>query len=84
MKKVGKKSIKGRRMVKGSTNKKPARASTTPKVSVKDAKAASKKLTKTKKPAKKESDEENDEEDKEMTHTEVNEVSEDVEEQINT
>jgi len=83
MKKVGKKGIKGRRMVK-STNKKPARASTTPKVSVKDAKAASKKLTKTKKAAKKESDEENDEEDKEMTHTEVNEVSEDVEEQINT
>jgi hypothetical protein len=45
MKKVGKKTIKGRRIVKTS-NKKPARASTLPKVSVKDAKAASKKLSK--------------------------------------
>ena len=80
MKKVGKKSIKGRRMVQSST-KNPARASTLPKVSVKDAKAASKKIPKKAKAAH-ESDE--GEDDKEMTHTEVNEVSEEVDEQINT
>lgn len=52
-----------------------------PKVSVKDAKAASKKIPKKAKAAH-ESDE--GEDDKEMTHTEVNEVSEEVDEQINT
>jgi hypothetical protein len=77
MKKVGKKSINARRLVK-STNKKAPKVS--PSVTVKDAKAASKKSTK-KSHAKGDDD---DEEDEEMTHTEVNLVSEEAEEQINT
>jgi hypothetical protein len=78
MKKVGKKSINARRLVK-STNKKAPKVAHS--VTVKDAKAASKKSTK-KSHAKGDDD---DEEDEEMTHTEVNQVSEEAaEEQINT
>jgi uncharacterized protein involved in copper resistance len=77
MKKVGKKSINARRLVK-STNKKAPKVSHS--VSVKDAKAASKKSTK-----KSHAKGDDDEEDEEMTHTEVNLVSEEAaEEQINT
>ena len=79
MKKVGKKDIKARRLVK-STNKKAPKVSQSLKVSVKDAKAASKKGVK------KAAKGEDDEDDEEMTHTEVNEVTEEAaeEEQINT
>ncbi len=80
MKKVGKKGIKSRRMVK-STNKKAPKVEDAVNVSVKDAKAASKKGVK--KAAK-----EQEEEDEEMTHTEVQEVTENAaeeeEEFINT
>jgi hypothetical protein len=77
MKKVGKKSINARRLVK-STNKKAPKVSHS--VTVKDAKAASKKSTK-----KSHAKGDDDEEDEEMTHTEVNQVSEEAaEEQINT
>jgi hypothetical protein len=77
MKKVGKKSINARRLVK-STNKKAPKVSHS--VTVKDAKAASKKSTK-----KSHAKVDDDEEDEEMTHTEVNLVSEEAaEEQINT
>jgi hypothetical protein len=76
MKKVGKKSINARRLVK-STNKKAPKVAHS--VTVKDAKAASKKSTK-----KSHAKGDDDEEDEEMTHTEVNLVSEEPEEQINT
>ncbi len=72
MKKVGKKGIKSRRMVK-STNKKAPKVEDAVKVSVKDAKAASKKGVKK---AVKEQ-----EEDEEMTHTEVQEVTENAAEE---
>jgi len=76
MKKVGKKVIKSRRIVK-STNKKAPKVAEEVTVSVKDAKAASKKKA-SKKAAAKGSD---GEEDEEMTHTEVNDLTEQADEE---